>query len=96
MNDVDARAVPVCGGFQGEFRKVHRAAYEPVSVNGVAQIYDTEHEAEVAAWRALKAHLCGDIVGSGEKVSAARSRAEELFGKIWPGKGRKPVEVVRR
>ncbi|MBN9073998.1 MAG: hypothetical protein J0H34_20850 [Rhizobiales bacterium] len=96
MNDVDARAVAVFGGFQGEFRKVHRAAYEPVQLDGVARIYDTAAEAETAAWRALKAHLCGEIVRSGDKASAARSQAEELFGKVFPGKGRKPVEVVRR
>jgi hypothetical protein len=96
MNDVDARAVPVYGGFRGEFRKVHRAMFEPVCVGGVPQVYETAHEAEIAAWRALKAHLCGDIVGSGEKASAAKSKAEQMWGKVFPGKGRKPVEVVRR
>lgn len=96
MNDVDARATPVYGGYHGEFRKVHRAAYEPVCVNGIAQVYPSAHEAEIAAWRALKAHLCADIVGDGQKASAAKSKAEALFGKVWPGKGRKPVEVVRR
>ncbi len=96
MNDVDARAVPVYGGYHGEFRKVHRAVYEPVCINGVPQIYPTAATAEIAAWRALRAHLCGEIVRSGDKAGAARSQAEELFGKVFPGKGRKPVEVVRR
>lgn len=94
MNEVDARAVPVYGGHRGEFRKVHRAAYEPVCVNGVPQVYPTKEEAELAAWRALKAHLCGDIVGSGEKASLAKAEAE--FAKIFPGKGRRPVTVERR
>ena len=96
MNDVDARAVPVYGGYHGEFRKVHRAAYEAGRINGGPQVYDTADEAEVAAWRALRSHLCGDIVRSGDRASAARSEAEAMFGKIFPGKGRRPVEVVRR
>lgn len=96
MNEVDARAVPVYGGYHGEFRKVHRAVYEQVAINGVPQVYQTAAEAEIAAWRALKSHLCGDIVRSGEKMSAERSQAEELFGKVFPGKGRRPVTVERR
>lgn len=96
MNEVDARAVPVYGGYHGEFRKVHRSTYEQVCVNGIVQIYKTAAEAETAAWRALKGHLCGEIVGSGARASAARSQAEELFGKVFPGKGRRAVEVVRR
>lgn len=96
MNDVNARAVQVEGGFEGQLRKVHKAAWEAVQVNGVAQVYDTAEAAELAAWRALKAHLCGEIVGSGQKVSAARTEAERLFGKLFPGKGRKPVVVERR
>lgn len=96
MNEVDARAVPVYGGYHGEFRKVHRASYEPVAIDGVPQVYRTAAEAEIAAWRALKSHLCGDIVRDGEKMSAERSQAEQLFGKVFPGRGRKPVEVVRR
>lgn len=95
-NDVNARSHPVMGGFEGQFRKVHRSNWESVAVNGVVQIYETAELAELAAWRALRSHLCGDIVGSGTKVSAARSKAEELFGKVFPGKGRRPVEVVRR
>ena len=96
MNEVDARAVPVFGGYHGEFRKVHRAAYEPVCTNGVPQVFASAADAEIAAWRALKSHLCGEIVRSGDKASAARSQAEALFGKVFPGKGKKPVEVVRR
>ncbi|MBF6992718.1 hypothetical protein [Cupriavidus sp. IK-TO18] len=92
MNEVGARSIPVMGGFEGQFRKVHKATWEPVRVNGVAQIYPTEFEAETMAWRALIAHLCGDIVRSGEKVSTAKTKAEELFGALIR-KGRKiPVE----
>lgn len=92
MNGVDARAVPVRGGYHGQFRKVHRSDWEPVQVNGKPIVYVTSHEAEVAAWRALRAHLCGDIVGDGAKPSATRSKAEELFGAIFR-KGKKiPVQ----
>lgn len=76
------------------FRKVHRASYEAVCVNGVPQVYDTEAEAEIAAWRALRSHLCGDIVGDGQRASGAKSKAEEMFGSVFR-RGRK-IEVVRR
>lgn len=95
MNDVDARAVPVMGGYQGQMRKVHKADYEAVCVNGVPQVFPTEHAAEVAAWRALRAHIRGEIVGSGERASAAVSEAEAKFGRIFRGGG-KTVTVERR
>ncbi len=94
MNEVNARAVEMSGGFQGQMRKVHRAGWEPVCRNGQPVLFASEHEAEIAAWRALKAHLCGDIVGSGEKASIAKAEGE--FAKIFPGKGRRPVVVERR
>lgn len=93
-NEVNARAVPVRGGFEGQFRKVHKAAWEPVCINGIAQLYPTEFEAEAMAWRALRSHLQGDIVGSGDKASPIRSKAEEQFGAIFK-RGRK-IEVERR
>lgn len=95
MNGVNARSVPIFGGFEGQFRKVHKADWEPVQVNGIPQLYDTADAAEVAAWRALLAHLQGDIVGSGEKASAALSKAEAKFGKLLRGGG-KTVAVERR
>lgn len=94
MNAVDARAVPVFGGFHGEFRKVHRASWEKVSAAGVPRIFATHAEAEIAAWRALRSHLCGEIVGSGEKMAAARSEAEKAFGAVFR-RGRRIV-VERR
>ncbi|TPM19795.1 hypothetical protein [Mesorhizobium sp. B2-3-6] len=96
MNGVNARAIATRGGFEGQFRKVHKSEWEPVQVNGVPQLYETADAAEVAAWRALLAHLQGDIVGSGEKASIARTQAEERFGKIFLGHGKKPVVVERR
>lgn len=96
MNEVDAKSHPVYGGYHGVFRKVHKADYEPVQENGTPRIFPTEIEAELAAWRALKAHLCGDIVGSGQRANISKSKAETLFGKIFPGKGRRPVTVERR
>ncbi len=95
MNGVNARSIPTRGGFEGQFRKVHKSAWEPVQVNGVPQLYDTADAAEVAAWRALLAHLQGEIVGSGEKASAALSEAEAKFGKLLRGGG-KTVAVERR
>lgn len=97
MNDAEVRAVPESNGFRGEFKKVHRTKWEPVCQNGQPLLFDTKDQAEVAAYRALMKHLFGDgIVRDGEKASAARSQAERQFGKVFPGKGRKPVEVVRR
>lgn len=93
-NDVNARAIPVMGGWEGQFRKVHKAGWEAVEVNGIAQLYGTAEAAELAAWRALRAHLCADIVGSGQKTAVANADAE--FRRIFPGKGRKAVEVVKR
>ena len=94
MNEVNARAVPVMGGWRGEMRKVHKAEYEPVCRDGVPVLFASALEAEVAAWRALKRHLCADLVGSGEKMSAARSKAEEMFGAIF--KGGRRIVVTRR
>lgn len=92
MNGVDAKAVAVYGGFVGAFKKVHRSEWEKVCEGGVPRVYPTEYEAEIAAWRALRSHLCGDIVGSGEKVSIQKSKAEELFGSIFKRGKRIPVE----
>lgn len=92
MNDIGARSIPVVGGYQGQLRKVHRAEWEPVCVNGVPQVYPTAEAAELAAWHTLKAHLCAEIVGSGEKATIAAAEAE--FRKIFR-KG-KVVEVVRK
>ncbi|RUV81410.1 hypothetical protein EOA60_20855 [Mesorhizobium sp. M1A.F.Ca.IN.020.06.1.1] len=95
MNDAEVRAVPESNGFRGEFKKVHRTDWEPVCENGVAQLFDTEEQAQVAAYRALMKHLFGDgIVRDGEKASAERSKAEALFGGIFR-RGRK-IEVERR
>lgn len=94
MNEVNARAVAVMGGFRGQLRKVHRSAWEDVAENGVSILFATAQEAELAAWRALKAHLCGNIVGTGEKISLAR--AEQEFARIFPGGGRRAVIVERK
>jgi len=97
VNNAEVRVVPEYGGYRAEYRKVHRSEWYPVKVNGVAQLFDTPEQAENAAYRALMKHIFGDgIVGSGEKASLAKAEAEKLFGKVFPGKGRKPVEVVRR
>jgi len=95
MNDAEVRAIPEMNGFRAEFRKVHRTAWEAVCVDGVPQLYATPAEAENAGYKALMRHIFGDgIVRVGEKASIAR--AEREFARIFPGKGRRPVEVVRR
>lgn len=96
MNDVDARGVPVYGGFHAEFRKVHKSAWEQVRKNGVIQIYDTQDQAEVAAWRTLKEHLCGIIRRDGDVVSIGiKSEREAVFSNAIFKRGRK-ITVVRK
>lgn len=96
MNDIDARGVPVFGGFNGEYRMVHRSRWERVLVNGVAQIYHTEHEAEAAAWRALRAHLCGIIRRDGDiGPIGPKTEREAVFGSAIFTHGRK-VAVERK
>ena len=92
MNEVNARGVEVYGGYHGEFRKVHKAGWEKVCISGKPQVFPSEEAAEIAPCGALPAHLCGDIVRSGEKASNARSRAEELFGVIIRRGKKIPVE----
>ncbi len=97
MNEPRVRAVPVFNGWEGHFRKLHRSDWFPVEVNGITQLFPTEADAKVAAYEAMTRHHFGDgILRDGVTANAARSRAEELFGKVFPGKGRRPVEVVRR
>lgn len=92
-NDIGARAVPTHGGYYAEFRKVHKAGWRRVRVNGVDQIYPTEDRAEVMAWRALRDHIFTVITARTDAGSLkARSKAEELFGQVF-NKGRSiPVE----
>lgn len=97
MNEPRVRAIPVFNGWEAHFRKLHKAGWFQVEVNGIAQLFPSEAEAKVAAYEAMTRHHFGDgILRDGEVVSAAKSKAEELFGKVFPGKGRRPVEVVRR
>jgi hypothetical protein len=94
MNDAEIRAVPESNGFRAEFKKIHRSDWEKVCENGVALLFDTKDQAEVAAYRALMKHIFGDIVRDGEKATAGRTKAETLFGGIFR-RGRK-IEVERR
>lgn len=95
MNDAEVRAIPESNGFRGEFKKVHRSEWHIVCENGVPLLFDTEDQAQVAAYRALMKHLFGDgIVRDGEKATAVRTTAETLFGAVFR-RGRK-IEVERR
>lgn len=96
MNDVDARGIEVYGGFHGEFRKVHKADWEKVSSGGVVRVFDTKLEAEVAAWRALRAHFCGIIRRDGEVMGSKSLKSErereKIFGSAIFKRGRKISE----
>lgn len=93
MNEAQVRAVEHMNGWEAFFRKVHRSAWEPVQVNGIAQLFASEELAKIAAYEALHRHLFGDgIVSSGEKISLAR--AEKEFAALYR-KGKKIV-VERR
>lgn len=95
MNEPRVRAVPVYNGWEGHFRKLHRAGWFPVKVNDIAQLYATEADAKVAAYEAMTRHHFGDgILRDGEVATGAKSKAEELFGAIFK-RGRK-IEVFRR
>lgn len=93
MNESNARAVEVYGGYVGEYRMVHKAGWMRVLCNGKACIYETASDAEVAAWRELNRRRYPDIRAEGERASAAMSKAEELF-KAEFRKGRK-IPVAR-
>lgn len=95
MNTAEVRAVAVMNGWEGHFRKLDKAGWHPVQINGVVQLYETEDKAKIAAFEAMNRHHFGaGILRDGERASFARAEAE--FAKIFPGKGRRPVEVVRR
>ncbi|TDR34684.1 hypothetical protein [Aquamicrobium defluvii] len=95
MNEARVRAVQVFNGWEGHFKKMHKAGWFPVEVNGIAQLFPSEADAKVAAYEAMTKHHFGDgILSDGERTSATRSKAEELFGAIFR-RGRK-IEVVRR
>lgn len=92
MNQASVRAIPIMNGFEGQFRSLRKTAWEPVEVNGVAQLFDTEQAALLAAHEALLAHLTKDgVVGFTAERARLRMEAEKIFPK--PGK---MVEVVKR
>lgn len=95
MNEPRVRAVPEMNGFRGEFRKLDRAGWHAVEVNGVAQLYESQDKAMLAAYEAMNAHHFGKgILAEGEKPVVAVAEAE--FRRLFPGHGRRAVEVQRR
>lgn len=81
VNDLNARAIPYQGQFLGQFRRVHKPAWETVQENGEPILFPVASEAECAAWRVLRLHL-GEVLGyRGESVSP-RERAEQEFQKV--------------
>lgn len=97
MNTVHARSREVFGGFLAEYRLSHWGRYRAVKKeDGTDQIFPVDKDAEIAAHRALTAAIFSEIRAERCETSTARSKAEALFGKFFPGKGRRAVEVVRR
>jgi hypothetical protein len=78
--------------------KVHKAAYEKVCGRpGVPIIFPTWWEAEIAAWRALRAHIRGEMLRWGDPISlAARAEAEKLFSTSDIFKRGKRIQVIRK
>lgn len=94
MNAVDAKAIPLAdGSFHAAYRKVHKAGYEIVRVKGRPVIFDNAHAAECVGWRALKEHLCRDILG-GNADRAKRNAAE--VNRVFKNKNRRAVTVQSR
>ena len=95
MNEPRVRAISEFGGFRGEFRKLDKAGWHAVRVNGVAQLFNNEETATIAAYEAMNAHHFGaGILREGDKATSERSKAERMFGCIF-SHGRK-IEVKRR
>lgn len=82
MNDLNARSVPRQGQFIGQFRRVHKAAWETVQENGEAILFPVASEAECAAWRVLRTHM-GEVLGYRAEIElSARDRAEAELAKV--------------
>ena len=80
MNSIAVRAVRTDGMFAGQFRRVHKAEFETVRINGCPVLFPTEDKAKLAAWEALTSHLCTLMRREGETVDAdARKAAEAIF-----------------
>lgn len=95
MNDSGARSKASGGGYVGEYRLVHRAGWVRLKLkNGKDHIFPSADEAEVAAWRELNKKRYPPIRSHGEKVSAARTRAENMFGAMFK-RGRK-IEIAQK
>lgn len=84
MNEIDARSIPHQGQFAAQFRRVHKATYETVCVNGDPVLFKTSDAAKVAAWEALAAsgHLSTLMRRDGCTLAdTARAEAERLFAR---------------
>lgn len=95
MNEPRVRTVPEMNGYRGEFRKLDKSGWHAVEVNGIAQLYESEEKAMIAAYEAMnRYHFGAGILREGEKATVAN--AEAAFAKIFPGHGRRPFVVERR
>ena len=95
MNDIDAKAMPAFGGCHGIFRKVHKVGYEKVCDKpGQLILFTPLWEAEIAAWRALRAHIRGEMLRWGDPVSLARLEAEKHFTKDMFKRGKR-IQAIR-
>lgn len=62
-------------------RYVHRGDFWPVMEGDGPKLFNTHQDARIAALEAVLKHVNGTMVASGERVSAARCKAETLFVK---------------
>ncbi len=79
MNAPQAYSRPVIGGHHAMARFVHKAEAVVLCKGGKPLIFKTAKDARIAALEAVLAHMVSTITGSGERVSAARCKAETLF-----------------
>ena len=85
MNRSNARGRSTPEGWIGEYRAVWKAYYEPVQ--GLDErgqftgpkIFNTQAEAEAAAWRVLRDLSEPVMTRSGPMFTAVREKAEALF-----------------
>lgn len=81
MNAPQAKAEPVIGGYHAMARFVHKASFVALAKGGRPILFNTCAEAEIAALRAVLAHMVTTIHSSGERVTQARKSAEAVFRK---------------
>lgn len=81
MNGIGVKAVYSQGQWVGMFRKVHKADFETVCVNGEPAGFESFELAKLAAWDALTPHLQSIMVRDGDRLQGSKTEIERVFGK---------------